>query len=105
MQEAVKIEHSDGRVVAYLSGEIDHHSARRIREVIDSELFIKKPQRLIIDFSSVPFMDSSGIGLVIGRANVCRAINADVGVCGLSNYLVKLVKLSGIEKIDNVFIL
>lgn len=105
MQEAVRIEHSDGRLIAYLSGEVDHHSARRIREVIDSELFINKPHRLIIDFSSVPFMDSSGIGLVIGRANVCRSINADVGVSGLSNYLIKLVKLSGIEKIDNIFIL
>ena len=105
MQEAIKLEHGDGRLTAYLSGEIDHHSARSVREVIDRELFIKKPHHLVLDFSGVPFMDSSGIGLIIGRANVCRTLDADVGVRGLSSYLVKLVRLSGIEKIDNIFIL
>lgn len=104
MQMAVKLEEREGTLTAYLSGELDHHGARSIREVIDGELFIAKPKHLVMDFSCVPFMDSSGIGLIIGRANVCQSLGADLRVKGLSSYLTKLVRLSGIEKICNVYI-
>ena len=64
---SVKIEHQDQVMTAYLEGEIDHHSARPIREQIDDEAQQSKPQMLLLDFGRVSFMDSSGIGLVMGR--------------------------------------
>ena len=64
---AVEIQIRENVVVACLSGEIDHHSAVGLRETIDQSVIQAKPEELILDFSLVTFMDSSGIGLVMGR--------------------------------------
>ena len=64
---SVTLESSGNLIIAYLIGEIDHHSAAVIREKIDNTISFKKPQHLILDFKNVSFMDSSGIGLVMGR--------------------------------------
>ncbi len=99
MQNAVKFSEDGGILTACLSGEIDHHAAKLQREGIDAMLFKVKPELLVLDFSDVKFMDSSGIGLIIGRADVCEGIDCKVKITGLSQTLKKLVRLSGIEKI------
>ncbi len=102
MQKGVKFSESQSHLTARLSGEIDHHLAKCQREEIDKMLFVAKPKKLILDFSEVRFMDSSGIGLIIGRADICRGIGAVLEVTGLSPQLKKLMKLSGVEKIKEI---
>ena len=63
----VKLEEKENGLTAYLSGDIDHHTAGEIRELIDSKAEQVRPQTLNLDFKDVTFMDSSGIGLVMGR--------------------------------------
>ncbi|MCM1579426.1 MAG: STAS domain-containing protein, partial [Ruminococcus sp.] len=63
----VKIETADSSVKAYLDGELDHHAAGRIRDEIDLAVSSSSPETLVIDFGEVTFMDSSGLGLVMGR--------------------------------------
>lgn len=92
----------DGILTARLCGEIDHHIAKEERGAIDSELFRKSPKVLVLDFSAVRFMDSSGIGLIIGRTQTAEEIGCRVKICGLSSSLSRLVKLSGIGKIKNI---
>lgn len=104
MENGVKFKETENGLVAALSGEIDHHAAKGEREEIDRMLFLKKPSRLILDFSEVGFMDSSGIGLVIGRAEVASEIGASLSIVGLSPSQKKLVRLSGIEKIKGLTI-
>ena len=58
----VRISTEDNVVTAYLSGEIDHHSAAAIRDAIDTEIQIQRPKVLRLDFSDVSFMDSSVSG-------------------------------------------
>lgn len=82
--------------------DIDHHSARRMREEIDAKLYELRPTSLVMDFSAVGFMDSSGIGLIMGRSEKAATLNISVRVCGLSATLMKLVKLCGLEKIKNL---
>ena len=65
---------SDG-LVAYLSGEIDHHSAQQLRMEIDAQLQNALPRTLTLDFAGVSFMDSSGIGLILGRARRMSALD------------------------------
>ena len=48
-------------------GEIDHHTASAIRQGIDATLFEKRPKKLLLDLSAVSFMDSSGLGLIMGH--------------------------------------
>jgi stage II sporulation protein AA (anti-sigma F factor antagonist) len=104
MKERVVFEHEEGAVLARLKCEIDHHTARQIREKIDREIFARRPTVVVLDFSEVRFMDSSGIGLIIGRSQVAEATGTGVRLVGLSPTLMKLVRLSGIEKIKNVYI-
>lgn len=104
MQDVVAFAYDDGALTARLMCEIDHHTARQIREKIDGEIFAHRPPIIYLDFSEVRFMDSSGIGLIIGRSQVCEALGSAVRLVGLSGRLMKLVRLSGIEKIKNVYI-
>ena len=79
--------------------EIDHHVARRIRESIDERLFLERPEILALDFSAVRFMDSSGIALIFGRVESAAAVGATVRLERLSPSLMKLVRLSGAERV------
>ena len=88
----------------FLPAEIDHHAARPIREKTDTKLFELSPKVLIMDFSAVSFMDSSGIGLILGRAEICEELGCRIRLKGLSPSLMKIVRLSGIEKIKNLSI-
>ena len=102
MQKEVSFSESRDELIAKISGELDHHSAKKIRVEIDSMLFRIKPRVLVLDFSLVRFMDSSGIGLIIGRADVCSNIGALVEIRGVDARQERILKLSGIEKIKGI---
>ncbi|MEE0945716.1 MAG: anti-sigma factor antagonist [Acutalibacteraceae bacterium] len=86
-------------VTAYLSGELDHHSAREMREAIDGAIELNMPELLILDFSGIGFMDSSGIGLVMGRFRNLQRLGAQLNITGTSPQITKVMKLAGIEKL------
>ena len=102
MQKDVDFSEKERTLIAYLKCDIDHHTAKRMREKIDSELFLKKPDLLVIDFSAVEFMDSSGLGLILGRVERASSLRTSVRVTGLSPTLMKLVRLAGIERVKNL---
>ena len=86
-------------VTAYLGGEIDHHTAREMREQIDSAIELNMPSLLILDFGNVSFMDSSGIGLCLGRYKKLLKSGAQLHITGTSPAIYKIMRLSGIEKL------
>lgn len=100
----VTIEASANTVIAYLIGEIDHHTAQPVRERIDSTLNFKKPQHLIIDFRNVSFMDSSGIGLVMGRYRLIKSVNpkADIEIKNVTPQTKKIMELAGLGRIAKI---
>lgn len=89
-------------LIVYLSGEIDHHSAIDIRMEIDEKISKLKPKKLILDYSDITFMDSSGIGLIMGRHRLMQTIAGQTEVRNVPPKMYKVVKLSGIEKIGKV---
>jgi stage II sporulation protein AA (anti-sigma F factor antagonist) len=99
---SVKIIGSAESIKAVLSGEIDHHTAKDIREKIDASIMDIQPQELILDFSQVTFMDSSGIGLVMGRFKVMKEIEGKVIVEGAAQQIIKVMKLSGLDRIATI---
>jgi stage II sporulation protein AA (anti-sigma F factor antagonist) len=86
-------------VTAYLGGELDHHSAREMREAIDNAIEMNIPSLLVLDFSGVTFMDSSGIGLVMGRYRNLIKSGAELHITGAPPQIHKMLKLAGIEKL------
>ncbi len=96
---SVQLSYKEGVLTAKLSGEIDHHSARELREAIDDTAQKLKPYCMRLDFTDVPFMDSSGIGLILGRVRLCNFWKGRVVLCGLSQNLNKMVELAGISTV------
>ena len=89
-------------MVAFLTGETDHHSAAYMRSHIDAAFARLQPKTLTLDFSGVTFMDSSGVGLALGRYKKTREQNCALILTGLSERDKRMMKLSGMQKMDMV---
>lgn len=86
-------------MTAYLSGEIDHHTAKEMRETIDYALESSLPETLALDFKDVTFMDSSGIGLVMGRYKLMQSIGGTISVRNVSDHIRRVMRLAGLDKL------
>ena len=86
-------------ITALLSGDIDHHTAKDIRETIDARAEECKPQLLKLDFRQVDFMDSSGIGLIMGRYKLMQTLGGALRVVNVPGYIARVIRLSGLDKL------
>ena len=92
----VKVEEKDGVLVAWLSGELDHHAAEDVRRELDSALGRRRGARVVLDMSRLTFMDSSGIGVVLGRYKKVKEAGGRLTVRGPSEKTDRLLRLAGI---------
>lgn len=85
-----------------IHGDIDHHTSEIIRANIDNELILQKCRNIIFDFCGVNFMDSSGIGMIIGRYKRAATVQGVVVAIGVNDTMKKLFDLSGLSKIVHI---
>ncbi len=90
------------RLIVCLCGEIDHHSAIRVRTQIDEKISLMHPKKMILDLSDIDFMDSSGLGLIMGRYMKMKSIGGVLTVKNPNERIVKIFNLAGLEKIVNI---
>jgi len=90
-------------LVAEIEGEIDHHSAEIIRDKLDREFTRSGAKNIIFNFKKVSFMDSSGIGMVLGRYRALEKLGGSVAVAGISPESSRVFELSGLHKLIEVF--
>ena len=83
-------------VTAVLSGELDEHSAPAIRRELDGLIASGGTERLIFDLGGVTFMDSSGIGVLLGRYRRLKAAGAGMGVINANAEIERLLRMSGV---------
>ncbi len=82
-----------------LSGELDEYSATEVRLVLD-ELFDKEGfNQVIVDLSELEFMDSTGIGVMLGRYKKLKSKNVPIFICNPSNHAEKIFKMTGLYEI------
>ena len=93
----MRFDFSDKILTVFLGGEIDHHNAGNIRQRTDSEIIKCSPTLLVLDFTDVTFMDSSGVGLVIGRYKLANEIGCNTAVTGVSARDKKILMMSGLQ--------
>lgn len=99
----VTVKNKNGIMTAFIKGEIDHHTAPEIRETIDDAFVsVESVELLVLDFSEVTFMDSSGVGLVMGRYRLVAGRGKKLRVDNLSSRDYKIMKMSGIEKLAQI---
>ncbi len=84
-------------LVAKIAGELDHHIAAGVRESIDRELQRTGAVNLAFDFSRLSFMDSSGIGVIMGRYKIVTALGGKIIVAGASETVERIINMSGIN--------
>lgn len=99
----VSFSNKGSTLVASLTGELDHHCADYVRQKIDSEIMKYTTKNLILDFKGVSFMDSSGIGVVIGRYRNMNRMNGKTAIVAVNPHVRRVIDVSGIGKVVPVY--
>ena len=102
MEEALRLSYTEDTVIAEIGGEIDHHRAVSVRSQIDEALFARMPKRLVIDIGRVDFMDSSGLGLIMGRLAKAKEIDASLVLRNPSARVMRMLKMAGLDRVIQI---
>ena len=92
----------DGILYVKLSGDIDHHSAKTVRDSVDNLIRKNNPAELELDLSAVEFMDSSGLGLVLGRYKKQTDMGGKMKIMNPTKRVMQILQLAGVEKIIKI---
>ena len=92
----------EGQARFFISGELDHHSVREIREIIDERLVDYRPERVVLDLDKVTFTDSAGLGLVLGRYSRISAYGGSLTLINVPEDFMKILRLSGADRFLSV---
>ncbi len=98
----IKFSNKGTTLIAKITGELDHHSADYMREKIDSELIKSSIKNMVFDFSELTFMDSSGIGVILGRYKNIKNLNGKIVISNTNAQIKRLLEMAGILKIIQV---
>ncbi len=82
-----------------IEGDVDHHTAKFIRGEIDKAIFYYRPKVALLNVGSVDFMDSSGLGLILGRYTSVREVGGVLKIVNPSKEVEKILSLAGIERL------
>lgn len=90
-------------LIASLSGELDDHEADTVRTILDREMEKSGATRLVLDLADLTFMDSSGLGVILGRYRKLKAQGGEMAIASVSPTVAKLFEISGIRKIMTIY--
>lgn len=94
---------NDGsRLCVKLTGEIDHHEAKDIRERLDKLIFENRPKALVVNLSGIVFMDSSGLGLILGRYKLMKEIGGEMYLNEPTERVRKILSMAGVDRMIKV---
>ncbi len=85
-----------------ITEEIDHHWLEGQRRKVDDEIERYIPKRVVFDFDKVTFMDSAGIGMLIGRYKLVKMIGGELEMQNVKPNIRKILEMSGIPKIIKI---
>ena len=82
-----------------IGGELDHHVAAKVREAVDGRIKSSNARNIIFDFRNVTFMDSSGIGVIMGRYKLIKTLGGKVIIFGAGAQIKRIIVMSGVDQI------
>ena len=89
----------DKQLTLKITEEIDEHTTEKLRRKIDNEITRFLPRKVIFDFSNVSFMDSAGIGMLLGRYKVIKMLGGQLELANVNKQIERIFEISGILKI------
>ena len=99
---SLKFDFNDGVLRVAIVGEINHHNAVFVRQEIDEKIQELSSKNLVLDLAEVSFMDSSGLGLVMGRYQLMKDLGGTLAIANPGAELKKLFKLAGLNKLVKI---
>jgi stage II sporulation protein AA (anti-sigma F factor antagonist) len=99
---ALEIREEPGLLLFAIRGEIDHHGARALREELDLAILRARPYLVTLDLSGVTFMDSSGLGLIVGRLSTVTDLGGRLRLVGISRQIQRILLLAGAERLSGL---
>ena len=89
-------------LILRVTEEIDQCIADKIRRKLDNEIEIYSPKKVIFDFGGMEFMDSSGIGMVLGRYKLVKMLGGNFEIVNVNKRLKKIFDMSGVSRIIDI---
>ncbi len=86
-----------------LEGELDHFYAAKIKDTVESELVRTGARNIAFDFSGVTFMDSSGIGMILGRYKTVSTLGGRIILFGMSPETERIMRMSGVDRVAEIY--
>lgn len=95
----INLEKEQDVLTVFLRGELDHHTSDKVREQVSAAIEKHQIQKLVLDLEGLNFMDSSGLGVILGRYKQIKQLNGEMVVCSISPSVERLFNMSGLFKI------
>lgn len=92
----------DKLLILKITEELDHHTVEKIRRKADYEIERYIPRKVIFDFNQVSFMDSAGIGLILGRYKNISILGGKLELRSVSEQVIKILDMSGVSKLIEI---
>lgn len=95
----IEIKHHQGALIIRLKGELDHHTADRLRTEMDQAIQGSAGRNIVLSLKELAFMDSSGLGVILGRYKRIAESGGKLVVCDVHPHMHRLFEMSGLYKI------
>lgn len=99
----VNIKQVQNVLIVELQGELDHHTSAVVRDSIEKELDKGSTNKIVLDCSHLTFMDSSGLGIILGRYKRLQSEGGNMVACNCSEQVTRIFELSGLMKIVKIY--
>ncbi|AJS57983.1 anti-sigma F factor antagonist [Paenibacillus sp. IHBB 10380] len=103
MNLQMEMEHHRQVLIVRFSGELDHHTADHVRMKLDEAILTKQTDHIVLSLKDLLFMDSSGIGVILGRYKLIKSKGGKMAVCDATPPVYRLLEMSGMLKIMPVY--
>ncbi len=98
----IKYDEVDKQLTCQITEEIDHHTTEKIRRILDDEIERYMPRKIVFNFDKVSFMDSAGIGMILGRYKLMKMLGGTVELINVNSSVKKIFEMSGIHRIISI---
>lgn len=99
----LQVKHARDVLIIRLAGELDHHTAEQVRSTIESELEKGIYSHLVLNLAGLDFMDSSGLGVILGRYKQITGLGGKMTLCSMQPSVYRLMEMSGLFRILSTY--
>jgi len=99
----VRFDLTNNNLIIRIDGDIDHHTCEEIRNKVDQEINRRNPKNIIFDMKNVNFMDSSGIGVIIGRYKLIMNSGGITAMINVKPQIKRVYEICGLKKIIPIY--